>query len=133
MTSRILMLNTAMTALVALATPVQLSAQTLITFDPANSTNTQVNGITQAGEITGYFCDSIGCHGFLRAAKGAITTIDATPTSNYTNATAINPGGMITGYWGDAGMFGPTNCFLRAADGTITTFNPPGAITSYCL
>jgi hypothetical protein len=176
MTSSTLMLNTAMTALIALAVPVQLSAQTLITFDPPNSTNTQANAITQSGEITGYFCDSIGCHGFLRAAKGTftsfdplgstftypnsitqsgeitgfyndasfvthgflraakgtITTFDATAASNYTNATSINLGGMITGYWGVAGAFGPTSCFLRT-NGTITTFNPNGASASYCL
>ncbi len=40
---------------------------------------------------------------------------------------------MITGYWADGTIYPNTNCFLRAADGAITTFNPPGAITSNCL
>ena len=182
MTSRILMLNTAMTALVALAVPLQLSAQTYTSFDPPNSISTQTSGITQAGEITGFYFDTsfvfhgflrarngsftsfdapgagggsfLGTfpnsinqpgeiagswddpnftHGFLRTAKGAIITFDATPTSIFTNVTSINQGGAITGYWADAGIFPFTNCFVRAHDGNITTFNPPGAITSNAL
>lgn len=182
MTSRYLILNAAMTALVALAVPLQLSAQTYTTFDPPNSISTQTSGITQAGAITGFYLDDslvfhaflraadgsftsfdapgagggffLGTfpnsinqpgeiagswndpsftHGFLRTAKGAIITFDATPTSTFTNVTSMNQGGAITGYWADPGIFPNTNCFLRAHDGNITTFNPPGAITSNAL
>ena len=98
------------------------------------SISTQPNSINQPGAIAGFYVDdvSFNTHGFLRAAKGTIITIDATPTSIFTNATSINQGGMIAGYWADAGIFPNTNCFLRA-NGAISTFNPPGAITSNCL
>jgi hypothetical protein len=52
MNSRNLILNTAMTALIALAAPLQLSAQTITSFDPPNSISTQPNSINQSGAIT---------------------------------------------------------------------------------
>ena len=56
---------------------------------------------------------------------GQIITFDV-PGSNGTVATSINPSGEITGYY-----YGPTgpgsHGFVRAAHGTITTFDAPGA------
>ena len=89
--------------------------------------------INPAGAITGLYTDAnYAAHGFVRAPDGTITTFDApgagtgsgegtfveTPTGG------INPAGEITGDSCDA-----TTChgFLRASDGTITTFDPPGS------
>ena len=90
--------------------------------------------INQPGTITGYYVDgSYNWHGFLRTTDGIITSFDATPTSVYTNAVSINQAGMITGYYADATTYPNTNCFVRAASGTIITFSPPGSLSSNCL
>jgi hypothetical protein len=50
-----------------------------------------------------------------------ITTFDV-PNSNFTEPTAINPSGAITGSYGDlVGRHG----FVRKKDGTLTTFDAP--------
>ena len=70
MRSKTLTLFTAMTLWVALALSVQLSAQTITTFDPPGSISTQPNSINQAGAITGtYYTPGnpfAQQHGFLR-------------------------------------------------------------------
>jgi hypothetical protein len=59
-----------------------------------------------------------------------ITTFDA-PGSTYTIPLGINPAGVTTGYYYDAG-FVAAHGFLRAPDGTITTFDAPGATYNHC-
>jgi uncharacterized membrane protein len=63
------------------------------------------------------------------AAGGTFTTFDV-PGSNSgaTNPTAINSAGAITGYYFDADNL--VHSFLRAPDGTVTTFDQPGAACS---
>ena len=53
------------------------------------------------------------------AKAGTVTTFDV-PGCTSTNPTAINPDGAITGYYSDVSFV--THGFLRAPDGTITTF-----------
>ena len=126
MTSKNLMLNAAMTALAALAVPVQSSAQTYTTFDPPGSIATLPFAINEAGAITGFYVDMNGAqHGFLRAKDGTITTFDAPGASQGTVPAAINAPGAITGNYVDAN--GANHGFLRAVDGTITPFDAPGA------
>jgi hypothetical protein len=65
--------------------------------------------INPAGAITGlYFSDML--HGFLRAPNGTITTFDPLG-STFTFAAAINPSGVITGAFVDAG--GVVHGFMR--------------------
>jgi uncharacterized membrane protein len=82
---------------------------------------TDALGINDAGQIVGAYSDSSGSHGFLRSPDGSITTIDI-PGASDTVATGINNLGEICGIYSLAsgGMGG----FLRAIDGTITTFVP---------
>jgi len=47
-----------------------------------------------------------------------------------TVGSSINPAGAITGYYSDAIIGFPTHGFLRAPDGTITTFDVPGAMST---
>jgi hypothetical protein len=61
------------------------------------------------------------------ASEPKFTTIDPTG-STYTTTTDINPAGAVTGYYQDAG--GLYHGFLRAPDGTITTFQDPNAGTT---
>ena len=91
-------------------------------------------GINPAGAIAGYYTDDSNVsHGFLRAPDGAFTTFDApgagTGDGQGTFAPIfgfnINPQGTITGNYIDASNV--SHGFVRAPDGTLTTFDAPGA------
>lgn len=110
------------------ALPQLLVAATFITFDPPGSTSTSPLAITATGAIIGSYKDAGGVtHGFLRKPNGTVTTIDV-PGSAITSPTDINPTGVITGWYCDtAYCLNPGNPkgFVRAADGTLTTFSAP--------
>src|SRR5438552_15944108 len=59
------------------------------------------------------------------AAGATFTTFDVNGASA-TYALGINAGGEVTGDYKDSS--GKDHGFVRAADGTITTFDPPGSI-----
>src|SRR5205807_2581259 len=73
-------------------------------------------------------------HGFLRTSDGTFKMFDApgagtgsgqgTLTASFSG---LNQPGVIAGYYSDASDV--THGFVRAADGTITTFDAPGAGT----
>jgi hypothetical protein len=91
--------------------------------------------INPEGEIAGSFCDAAGCHGFLRARNGTFTAFDVSTTCCIgTGVSAINPSGVITGGYSNRD-FNSSDLFVihgyvRTPDGTITTFDAPGAGTS---
>jgi len=119
---------------------------TIITFDPpgagsggcsppiicANGTN--VGSINPEGAIAGQYFDNSGVsHGFLRSPGGAITTFDAPGAgtasgqgSFVTFADGINPEGAIAGGYADASNV--FHGFVRAPDGSFTTFDPAGSV-----
>jgi hypothetical protein len=121
---------------------------TITTFDvPVAGTGayqgTVALGVNPAGAITGTYYDA-NClyHGFLRDPDGTITTFDAPGASTVggicstsvpwlvmqgTSAYNINAAGTITGIYTDPSGVG--HVFLRAPDGTFTTFDAPGAGT----
>jgi predicted membrane protein len=99
--------------------------------------------INTNGTIVGTYLDSRSCyHGFLRAASGAITEFDVpgatttypcTPDAGFrvgTKPIAINSAGIITGTYADSS--GGYHGFVRATNGTITTFDAPGGTTGVC-
>jgi predicted membrane protein len=111
----------------------------LTTFDAPGAVTsilgTFPSSINPKGAITGYYYtlegESFIGHGFLRAANGILTTIDApgagvTGDNPGTYAVGINPQGTIVGMYTDANN--STHGFLRAHNGTFTTFDPPGSI-----
>jgi uncharacterized membrane protein len=49
------------------------------------------------GDVVGFVCDDIACHGFL-LSKGVLTTFDY-PGASDTYAASINEFGTIVGYW----------------------------------
>src|SRR4029077_6832009 len=69
---------------IAVQTPAQTTQDQITTFDvPGASGGTLPISINPNGENTGYSFDVNGkVHGFLRAADGAITTIDVGPAGN---------------------------------------------------
>ena len=103
-------------------------------FDPTGSIFTNPNAINVGGAITGFYFDAnfVG-HGFLRAPDGTITSFDApgadmTPGSgNGTFGVDLTPNGEIQGIYVDAS--GVLHGFVRAPDGTFSTFDAPGAGT----
>ena len=102
-----------------------------------NGQGTRAYAISPAGTITGFFTDtSAHCHGYMRAANGTFTQIDApdagtgpfpqgTFPSEFT-ADGINPTGTITGFYVDASSV--QHGFVRATNGVITEFDPTGSI-----
>ncbi len=81
------------------------------------------------GLVLGLLICTLGPGLCARAQQGTFTTFDApgagTGSGQGTFAFAINPAGVITGYYTDAsdGSHG----FLRAPDGTFTMFDAPGS------
>ncbi len=98
--------------------------------------------INASGAITGYYIDSNTVqHGFVRSTSGTYTPIDPSGVgtcvnqsngSNFggTTASGIDAAGDVAGTYLD------TSCvqhgFIRSANGTITSFNAPGADTNPC-
>jgi hypothetical protein len=105
-----------------------------------SSNGTVPQAINPAGAITGWYQDGTNfylIHGFLRdPINGNITPIDALDLSVYPNERtvpqAINPAGVITGFYQqDQSGYFPPHGFLRASNGTIISFDPPGSFTTF--
>jgi hypothetical protein len=102
-----------------------------------NGQGTRAYAINLFGEITGFYTDNSGrCHGYVRAANGTFTQIDApdagtgpfpqgTFPSEFTPM-GINLLGGITGFYVDANSV--QHGFVRAPGGRITEFDPAGSI-----
>jgi hypothetical protein len=91
--------------------------------------------------VAGFYLDPSNVyHGYVRARDGSITTFDApgagtaagaafcgffSGTCQGTYVSGINLAGAIIGWDNDANFF--AHGFVRAPDGTITTFDAPGA------
>jgi hypothetical protein len=117
---------------------------TISTFDVPGvvigsyASGTRPIGINDSGTIVGTYLDESGnYYGFMRAANGTITTINV-PGTGYSSTYGGNLGGTIPiaiDQNGDvAGTYylnqsNPTEFhgFIQAANGTITTFDVPGA------
>ena len=98
-------------------------------FDLSGDVNgTYPQSINPTETITGFYCDGITCHGFWRTAAGDITTFDVQDAVQGTFAYNINAAGAIAGNYVDAN--GVSHGFVRAPDGTVATFDAPGAGTS---
>ncbi|HTX76263.1 MAG TPA: hypothetical protein VMD29_08670 [Terracidiphilus sp.] len=123
-----------LTAVVALATSVQASAQRLISFDAPNSgtgayQGTAPTGINNSGTITGSVTDSsYGTHGFVRTSDGKYISFDvpgADPIVGCTCPLAINDLGVVAGEYIDTNTV--QHGFVRYPDGKVETFDAPGA------
>jgi len=141
-------LNTQVTAINDSGVVVGQSVGTAFVRTPdGNMTNFAINGanvitptgINSSGVVTGSYEDANRVmHGFVRDATGAITTFDA-PNACLTSrdgtwATGINAGGVVTGYYyTSAGQTCLAHGFVRAVDGTITSFDVPNAFQTLAL
>ena len=110
--------------LIAIPAFAQSAKDQVIAFDATpNATLTYPVSINSRGEVTGYFVDANGLHGFLREPRGQVITFDAPEAIQNaidgTHPSGINDWGEITGWF--QSMSG-THGFLRDRDGTISTF-----------
>src|ERR1700692_2014242 len=102
-----------------------------------NGQGTRAYAINPSGQIVGFYTDNTArCHGYVRAANGTFTQIDApdagtgpAPQGTFPSEFSpmgINPAGAITGFYVDASSV--QHGFVRASGGKITEFDPPGSI-----
>lgn len=90
--------------------------------------------IDTAGDVTGVYIDvNNAYHGFLRTADGTITEFDASGASSAANRgtspMAMNDAGEIVGFYttGDLNTNSVYHGFIRAANGSFSTIDAPGA------
>jgi hypothetical protein len=114
---------------------------TLTVFDvphagTGNGQGTFAGNMSMSGElIAGGYVDSTGMnHGFLRAANGTVTEFDVPAAATGPGlgtttfwAQCVNSAGAMTGGYYDQN--GAIHGFVRNPDGTIATFDAPGAGT----
>jgi len=114
---------------------------TLTMFDvphagTGNGQGTFAGNMSMSGEvIAGNYVDSTGMnHVFLRAANGAVTEFDVPAAATGPGlgtmtawAQCVNSAGAVTGYYFDQN--GAAHGYVRAPNGTIATFDAPGAGT----
>jgi hypothetical protein len=115
----------------------------VVIFDPPGSISTFSQAINSSQTVTGTYFDAAKvAHGFVRIAQGAIATFDAVDPEGfptlYMGPQSINDAGAIAGYFysGHAPScdnFTHQHSFVRAADGSIAVFDPPGAACSLAL
>jgi hypothetical protein len=89
--------------------------------DPAAGTVTTANAINNRGMVAGLFWDANGAaHGFVRSVPGQFTNFDL-PGETISRVAGINKQGATAGTYGN-----DEGGFLRAPDGTVSTFVPRG-------
>lgn len=103
----------------------------ITTFDVGQVYTGQLR-INAAGEIAGIYQDVSGkSRGFVRSANGSITTFNPGGPAGSTQVTDINDGGTVVGIYLPTNTDPPSQAYLRAPDGTITTFTVPGSTSVY--
>ncbi len=82
-----------------------------------------MEGINDAGSVTGDVLTGNGSVGFVRTADGTVTTFSV-PGCPYTWGMSINLNGVVAGRCTDSAGHG--HGFIRATDGSISTLDVPG-------
>jgi uncharacterized membrane protein len=102
-------------------------AQTFVAFDVPGALDTFPMSINSAGQITGFYMDSINQYrGFRRQPDGVIITFDAPGRGFFTRPMSINSKGEIAGTCNEF-------AFVRKTNGEIVKFRVPGAFDSEAL
>lgn len=95
---------------------------TFETFDVPGALTTEVTGVDTRGGVAGTYTDAQNVfRSYLRRTNGRIVKFTPKPWSNGIT-TAIGQQGAILGYYSSK-----QHAFLRATDGTFTTFDAPGS------
>jgi uncharacterized membrane protein len=96
-----------------------------ITIDLPGASRALALDINQRGEIVGRYTSAGQNHGFLRDARGNLTTIDY-PGSSFSVASSINDRGDILGWYSLPTAPAARHGFVRR-NGVFTSFDPPGS------
>ena len=109
------------------------SGGTYTTLNVPQSVATYAKGISDKGQIVGYYQDSVGTHGFLFSG-GTYTTLDGPGSAAFgTHAYGINNKGEIVGYYSPGSPGSPPYQDFLYSEGSYTPLNPPysnGAINA---
>ena len=101
------------------------AAESFVKFHLPHTKQVSVSSINASNVAVGFMVrDDNSLIGFIRGADGAITALRV--NHQPTNAVSINSHGAMTGVYG---IGGPFHGFIRSPDGTIATFDAPGAGT----
>jgi len=90
-----------------------------------------VTALSPGGTILGsYFDENLALHGFLRTIDGTFTTFDipnalAEFPFQGTIPASINDSGTVTGFYFDTTKNSDLRVFIRATNGSFTTFDTP--------
>jgi hypothetical protein len=103
------------------------------TFDVPGSTSTAVSSFNAGGTISGNYRDAHGVfHGYVRSRAGAFTTFDVPGAGPHagqgTFGENVNDSGTVAGYYVDKD--GTAHGYI-GTPGSFTTFDAPGAISTY--
>jgi hypothetical protein len=105
-------------------------AASLVTFSVPGGTGTTVSDINRNSIVIGSYTSNNIDHGYSRTYAGVYTTIDVPGNVDNTTPGHINVYGAIAGTFYKNGT-SPTRGFLRNTDGSIETFDAPGAGTVF--
>jgi hypothetical protein len=97
-------------------------------FDAPGAQLTEAADINDKGTITGYYEDTLGTHGFLRAADGTFTSFDLPSTldAQTPQPLGINGNDEVAGVYLDS--VGLQHGFSRTAKGVVTGIDVSGAV-----
>jgi len=99
----------------------------VFTFGIPGAVFIQPAAINEKGQVTGFYRDASGInHGFLWQRQGGLTTFDCAGAVSTTAPVVISPAGAITG-WCNGQQQELDTGFVRATDGSMTTFTVPHA------
>jgi len=117
------------------------------TFDVPGAAGTQAFGINDEGTVVGWWFEppasngSSVYHGYLRDKHGNLTYFDVPGAGPYIPQgpspivviplpLAINRDGTVAGSYVDLNNATVNHGFVRSVDGNITSFDPPGSVTT---
>jgi len=90
--------------------------------------DTEVDGINDHGDLAGYCYMGRTSEGWVYTSSNNSTTFFAVPGASNTVATALNSSDQVGGFYqGGPHVVG----FVRASNGTITTYDYPGSVPSW--
>jgi len=102
-------------------------SKSITEFTVPGGSDTLPESINAKGDVTGYYVDGTGAHGFVRKHDGTIVTFDP-KASVSTVPSSINSAGVITGDYSRNSQRPIYHGFVRApGGGGFTTIDVPGA------
>ncbi len=112
---------------------VRTKSGAFMTIDVPGASFTEGLAINPSGALIGDFCNQTTCYtGFIRFPTGSFAAIDIPggACGGQSIPSDINPSGAVTGSFIDPSCGDVSHSYVRAPDGTVTTFDAPGFSSS---